>query len=127
MIFGAPFRAARCYVTVTYHLINENFELLEFVLTTEEMQVSHTAENLSERLHEIIYNWELEGKNITFVTDNAGEMKKATSILGKFPWLSCGGHVLNLVASNGFYKVDAVSRLISKCKSIVGYIKRRSE
>ena len=83
--------STRCYVTVTCHLINENFELLEFVLTTEEMQVSHTAENLSERLHEIIYNWELEGKNITFVTDNAGEMKKATSILGKFPWLSCGG------------------------------------
>ena len=93
------------------------------MLTTEEMQVSHTAENLSERLHEIIYNWELEGKNITFVTDNAGEMKKATSILGKFPWLSCGGHVLNLVASSAFDNVT-VSTLITKCKNIVGFIKR---
>ena len=40
--------STRCYVTVTCHLINENFELLEFVLTIEEMEVSHTTENLSD-------------------------------------------------------------------------------
>ena len=50
-------------------------------------------------------------------------LNKATSILGKFPWLSCGGHVLNLVASDGFDKVDAVCRLVTKSKQIVGYIK----
>ena len=91
------------------------------------MVISHTAENLLEKLDQIISVWHLEDKNIIFVTDNAGDIKKAALILGKFPWLSCGGHVLNLVASDGFDKVDAVSRLVSKCKSIVGYIKRSSE
>ena len=48
-------------------------------------------------------------------------LKNATSILGKFPWLSCRGHVLNLVASDGFDKVDADSKLVTKCKQTVGY------
>ena len=116
--------STRCYITVTCHLIDENLKLHEFVLTTEEMGVSHTAENVLERLQEIMLDWELGEKNITFVTDNAGEMKKATSTLGKFPWLSCGGHVLNLVASSAFEKVEAVNTLITKCKSIVRFIKR---
>ena len=52
--------------------------------------------------------------------------KKATSTLKKFPWLSCGGHVLNLVVSSVFEKVETVNTLIPKCKSIVSFIKRSS-
>ena len=86
--------STRCNITVTCHLIDVNLKLHVFVLTTEEMGVSHTAENLLERLQEIILNWDLGKKNIRFVTDNAGEMKKGASTLGKFPWLSCGGQHL---------------------------------
>ena len=45
---------------------------------------SHNVENVLERIQEIILDWDLGEKNITFVTDNAGEIKRATSTLGKF-------------------------------------------
>ena len=45
------------------------------------MQVSHTAENLLKRLEEVIYFWGLEEKNMTFVTDNASDMRKAAILL----------------------------------------------
>ena len=68
------------YLTVTCHVITENFELHEFVLSNEEMQVSHTAENLLEKLEDKIISWEFT-ENITFVTDNASEIKRQLYIL----------------------------------------------
>ena len=44
----------RSYLTVTCHLISEDFVLHEFIVTTEEMQVNHTVENLLEALEDII-------------------------------------------------------------------------
>ena len=46
------------------------------MLGTQEMVISHTAENLLEKLDQIISVWHLEDKNIIFVTDNAGDIKK---------------------------------------------------
>ena len=63
------------------------------MLGTQEMVISHTAENLLEKLDQIISVWHLEDKNIIFVTDNTGEMKRAISTLGKFTmafmWGAC--------------------------------------
>ena len=52
--------STRCYIAETCHLIDENLKLHEFVLTTEEIEVNHTAENVFERLQEIMFEWELE-------------------------------------------------------------------
>ena len=87
------------------------------------MQVSYTAENLLEALEVIIDSWELKEKNITFVTDNASDIKKATAYHGGYTWLSCGGHVLNLVAQAGF-DTAGTKKIINKCKNIVTFIKK---
>ena len=64
-----------------------------------------------------------EGPHITFITDNASDIGKAIKTIGGFPWFGCAGHHLNLVAQEGFKKVEAASKLVKKCKRIVEYIK----
>ena len=55
------------------------------MLGTQEMVISHTAENLLEKLDQIISVWHLEDKNIIFVTDNAGDIKKGNFNSWKIP------------------------------------------
>ena len=60
------------YMTFTCHLINDSFEVEEFVLTTVEMTVSHTSPNLLSVTQDVLKDWGIsDTKEITFVTDNA--------------------------------------------------------
>ena len=58
-------------------------------------------------------------RNLTFVSDNAGDIKSALSVTGKFNWLGCAGHNLNLVIKEAFKKVIGAAELLKKCKLLV--------
>ena len=49
--------------------------------------------------------------------------KKQLHILGGYTWLSCGGHVLNLVAQAGF-DTAGTKKIITGCKSFVTFFKK---
>ena len=57
--------------------------------------------------------------NMTFVSDNAGDIKNALSVTGNFNWLGCAGHHLNLVVKEAFKKVKVAAELLKKCKLLV--------
>ena len=52
-------KATHSYMTVTCHLLTEDFELKSFVLETAEMRESHTAENVEAKFDEILKKFNL--------------------------------------------------------------------
>merc|ERR1712002_471593 len=53
-------------------------------------------------------------RKFTFVSDNAGDIKRALSVTGNFNWLGCAGHHLNLVVKEAFKKNRAAAELLKK-------------
>ena len=60
--------------------------------------------------------------NITFVSDNAGDIRKALRVKGQFNWVGCAGHHTNLVVKEAFKKVSPAAELLKKCKVVVSTI-----
>ena len=53
------------------------------------------------------------------VSDNAPDIRHALQDLGKYEWVGCAGHNLNLIIKEGFKKCFTAALLLKKCKSIV--------
>ena len=66
-----------------------------------------------------VVNSEDDLVSMTFVSDNAGDIKKALSVNGHFNWVGCAGHHLNLVVKEAFKKVKPAAELLRKCKLVV--------
>ena len=109
------------YVTVTVHFINPKFQLLSYVLQTRPLGDQHTADNLAELLKEAKMEWKLT--DVFGVTNNAKNITKPFQDILKWPHLGCMGHTLNLSVVKAF-SFGSVSKLLAKCKKIVGYFKR---
>ena len=110
------------YITVTAHAVDSNCNLHAVVLKTFEMVNRHTSENLLEGIMDVIDDWELSQKNLTFVSDNASDIKHALKDLSGYCWLGCASHNLNLICQE-ITKINEVSTLINKCKNLVSHIK----
>ena len=111
------------YLTVTNHALNSDFNLHSFVLHTFTMTSKHTSENLLKEVMNVISNWNLSHKNLTFVSDNASDIKHALNDLSGYDWLGCASHNLNLICKEA-KKVHKVSVLIARCKNLVTHIKQ---
>ena len=57
---------------------------------------------------------------LSFTTDNARDISKA--IKGKYQWLGCSAHHINLVVKQGFKTNKTAAHLLKKCKKIVSTI-----
>ncbi|KAH1017293.1 hypothetical protein HUJ05_007957 [Dendroctonus ponderosae] len=99
---GWAFRKNDSFHTVTAHYIveetNNTFlssDLLGCISFTER----HTAEDIANKLKEVIDDWKLTNKIVAVVSDNAENMKTAMSIGGWSHW-DCLAHSLNLVSQS---------------------------
>ena len=86
------------YVTLTCHLVDDNFELKSFVLTTTEGAEDHTSENLVTVLDAIMMDWEISDKIVGTSTDNGSNIIKAVRDIGSFS-MPCVGQTLNLAVN----------------------------
>lgn len=86
---GWTSRSNTSYLTLTVHLIDQSWNLKAFVLTTEEVRESHTADNLAQILSSTIKSWlpsdalyttkssiDLPGVSPAITTDNAANIVK---------------------------------------------------
>lgn len=110
------------YIAVTAHFINENFQLISILLECSAMTLSHTSENLSYEINKIITEWNIEGKILLAVSDNANNIKSAITNLG-LKHFGCFAHTLNLIVTDGL-KVEAITIIINKVKTIVSHFRR---
>lgn len=111
------------YITVTLHGISEDWKHLTYTLTTEYLEERHTAENLKSKLEAIIDNWNLSGKVLAVVHDNASNIVNAVKTSTEIEEsVCCFAHSLQLSLNKGLSN-DNLKRLTSKCSSIVAHFK----
>jgi hypothetical protein len=118
-------RAARSYITVTAHIISHEWKLREFVLSTTELEKSHTAENLAEELQSVAEEWQLQLSNVAVTTDNASNVVLAMQKCNVKWHVRCLAHVLNLATQKGL-KVSGFARLLGRVRTVVGFFHRSS-
>ena len=89
--------SARLYITLTCHLIDNDWKFHSFVLTTTEVAEDHTSENLVIVLDTIMKEWEIRETVVGASTDNGSNIVKAVREMDLFN-MPCVGHTVNLAA-----------------------------
>jgi len=96
--------AQNSYISLTAHIINNQWLSKSFTLATQEMEERHTAVNLAEKLTCILDDWEINGKVLTVVTNNAKNVVSAIKLLSltidsENMDVTCAAHSLQLAIS----------------------------
>ncbi|XP_048525013.1 zinc finger BED domain-containing protein 4 isoform X2 [Dendroctonus ponderosae] len=123
---GWTSRTNDCFYSVTAHYIVEesnNTFLSSDLLGCISYTKSHTAENIANKLREVIEEWKLTNKIVAVVSDNEANMKAAVRIGGWSHW-GCFAHSLNRIAQAGLSEIKEV---VDKITNIVGYFKHNSQ
>ena len=117
---GWTSRRTEAFVTITAPFINEEWELVTYVLQTRDMPESHTGHNLAEHLRKALAEWGITGKDPVIVTDNASNMTIAAEKSTFTLHFKCYGHTLNLAAQRAL-KITAVAHLLGRVRRIVNF------
>uniref|UniRef100_A0A087Y3Q6 Uncharacterized protein n=1 Tax=Poecilia formosa TaxID=48698 RepID=A0A087Y3Q6_POEFO len=120
---GWTSRTTEAYVTIKTHFINEEWELVNYVLQTMDKPESHTGQNLAEHLRKALTEWGITEKDPVIVTDNASNMSIAAAEAAFSLHVKCYAHTLNLAAQRAL-KVTAVARLLGRVRRIVSFFRR---
>ena len=105
--------------SVTAHFIDEEWNLVSYVLQTTEVETDHRSASLAEMLTNAIDEWELMGKNPAIVTDNAANMVRAVEIMG-LTHVGCFALIINLASQAGL-KLPNVARLVGRVRHIAKF------
>ena len=96
--------------------------LKSVILSTKELQVEHTAEQLSETLTELMTEWNLEKKMDGCCTGNGKNTVNAVKSLDMFN-IPCVGHTLQLSVLKSF-ELKEVSKMLGRLRKIAGHFYR---
>ncbi|XP_060859967.1 E3 SUMO-protein ligase ZBED1-like [Metopolophium dirhodum] len=113
------------YITVTTHIIDDQWCPKSYTLTTHAMEESHTAVNLAHQLEDTFDKWEIGGKIMTVVTDNARNAINAVQLLTNISEtydVTCAAHSIQLAVNNGLGQ-DGITTLIQLSSKMVGHFK----
>ena len=89
-------------------------------LSEDATQMSQEPTQRSERDRTHARNVVQNKQKLSFVTDNAADIKKAVSTT--YQWLGCAAHHVNLIVKEAFRKKLTAAHLLKKCKKIVSSI-----
>ncbi|KAI4819180.1 hypothetical protein KUCAC02_004449 [Chaenocephalus aceratus] len=120
---GWTSRTTEAYVTITAHFINEEWELVTYVLQTRDMPESHTGHNVAEHLRKALAEWEITEKDPVIVTNNASNMTIAAEEAAFTLHVKCYAHTLNLAAQRAL-KITAVACLLGRVRRIVNFFRQ---
>ncbi|XP_054458167.1 E3 SUMO-protein ligase ZBED1-like [Anoplopoma fimbria] len=113
------------YVTATAHWINEDWEILNSVLQTKELKVSHTAENVGQCLAEILCVYGLKESVICVTTDNATNYINAVENHLEMVNIPCVAHTINLAVRKGL-AVRGIEIPIARLKVAAAHFSKSS-
>ena len=68
-------------------------------------------------------NDSFELEEFVLTTDNAADISLGIRDLGNFQWVSCMGHILNLLVQEGL-KEDSSQKHVTHCSALVRYINK---
>ncbi|KAM4584791.1 E3 SUMO-protein ligase ZBED1-like [Odontesthes bonariensis] len=114
------------YVTATAHWINDDWEIINSVLQTKELKVSHTAENVSQCLTDILDVYGLKRESVISVTtDNASNYVNAIEKHLEMVNIPCVAHTINLAVRKGL-GVRAIEIPIARLKVAASHFSKSS-
>ena len=107
-------------------MASPNWGLNTFLLQTASFPENHTAENIAEKIKEILANFSLKCYRIVAVVHNQGSNMEAFSRLMKeeYRWEStnCAAHRIQLCVENDL-KINAIARLVGASQKLVKHFK----
>jgi len=108
------------FMAITIHFIDLNFVLRSVLLSCHPYSESHTSENLSKEIKNVLKVWGVDKKIVFAVSDNAYNIKNALSTL-QLKNLGCFAHTLNLIVQSA---LKQESSLIDKVKAISTHFRK---
>ncbi|WVZ97008.1 hypothetical protein U9M48_042575 [Paspalum notatum var. saurae] len=102
------------YLSVVIHYVNSAWELEKRIIGLRLIDVSHSGENIAERVHAVVDEFKLTDKTFSITLDNASANSTAMTILT--PLLSgyigdmflhqrCACHIINLIVKSGLKRL----------------------
>ena len=79
----------------------------------------HTAENLKDECMGTLEEWELKGKTVTGILDNARNITKSWELMDR-PIVNCFAHTLNLAVKKGL-AIDGIDDTLKRARKIVSF------
>ncbi|XP_003388406.1 PREDICTED: zinc finger BED domain-containing protein 1-like [Amphimedon queenslandica] len=116
----------KSYCCVTAHYITPAWELKSVLLETFEFNTEHTASHIAAELNRVTTGWNINGKIICAVTDNASNMVAAIRETG-WRHLPCFAHSLSLVVQDAMKADEDLYIIKNKCKDIVSHFHRSAK
>lgn len=114
--------ATESYMSVTTHYIDEEWNLISYVLQTTEVESDHRSTCLAEMLTAAIEKWGRMRKDPAIVTDNAANMVCAVVMMG-LTHVGCFAHIINLASQAGL-KLPNIARLLGRVRHIAKFFHR---
>ena len=110
--------ATQSYITVTAHFISSSWELKTCLLQTTNFPENHTADNICEKLQEILSNFNVScSKVVSIVHDQGSNMQCCgRRMKSEFGWesMNCAAHMIQLCVEDGL-KLNTIERLLGAC------------
>ena len=63
------------FITITAHILDEEFQLVSYVLDTQEIKARHTSENLLSHIHDVLKDYDITAENNHKITLNFNATK----------------------------------------------------
>ena len=114
-------RVTTSYMSVTCHFI-EDFSMSSCLLDCFEFSDRHTSENLAEELLRVAREWQVDGKVVCCVSDNAANITKAMKMF-KWTYHLCLAHTINLIVRDA---LKVMKPTVDKVKAAVEHFHRSS-
>jgi hypothetical protein len=103
------------YVAITLHGIDENWELLTFLLDMLPTKDGEKAVHIADMVRETFEDWKLSlGRVVSVSSDATPAMISAVAELG-LSWFNCMAHAINLAVKEGLL---AIEMLVKRCNRI---------
>lgn len=113
--------ATQGFITVTAHYIDVNWELVNLVLATREMDCRHTGENIGQCLIDIQNEFSISGV-LSVTTDNASNMHSACKAMS-VPQVKCFAHTLQLAVNEGLSH-QSITNMVMHARKLTAFFSK---
>lgn len=113
------------FISFTAHWITTEFERNSAALNVKYFPGSHSAENISEMLQQLITSWNMPRKMHILIRDNAPNIVKVVND-ANIPNASCFIHTLQLVLNDALESQRIVKDVIANSRKIVTHFNHSS-
>jgi hypothetical protein len=108
------------YLTMSAHIIDNQWKQKSFTLTTEGMEECHTVDSVRAMMEAILEEWGISRKVVTVVTDNTSNAMNAVESMVLPSGHTCAAYSVQLAANKVLAHKD-IEGLCQKAGKIVGH------